>query len=242
MGDLYLFGATRFPRCSAVALIMGLVFTDADRMYPWIEKRLTRTTRTTTCCSVRATCRSAPRSAPWRSRFYIVLTLACVNDIFALQVRHLAERDDLDRPHRPADRARRSPTSSTYRFCLGLQHSDRAVLEHGIETGIIKRLPHGEYIEVHQPLGPVDDHGHPIPLAYQGAAVPKKMNQLGSAGKPGSGTWFKADPIEQSQTLAAEEHAAEHAQLTMLKSYQDRVSGNGSNGDGAAHDGGGEDN
>jgi len=70
----------------------------------------------------------------------------------------------------------------TYRVCLGLQHGDRAVLEHGVETGIIKRLPSGEFIEVHQPLGPVDDHGHPIPLAYQGAPVPKRMNQLGSAG------------------------------------------------------------
>ena len=42
----------------------------------------------------------------------------------------------------------------TYRWCVGLQRSDRAVLEHGIETGIIKRLPHGAYIELHQPLGP----------------------------------------------------------------------------------------
>ena len=48
--------------------------------------------------------------------------------------------------------------------------------------GIIKRLPHGEFIEVHQSLGRVDSHGHPIPLAYQGASVPKRMNQLGSAG------------------------------------------------------------
>ena len=36
---------------------------------------------------------------------------------------------------------------------------------------------------MHQPLGPADDHGHPIPLAYQGAAVPKRMNQLGAAGE-----------------------------------------------------------
>ena len=41
----------------------------------------------------------------------------------------------------------------TYRWCVGLQRSDRAVLEHGIETGIIKRLPHGAYVELHQPLG-----------------------------------------------------------------------------------------
>ena len=81
----------------------------------------------------------------------------------------------------------------TYRICLGLQHSDRDVLEHGIETGIIKRLPHGEFVEVHQPLGPVDSHGHPIPLAYQGAPVPKRMNQLGSAGLAVKGTLRPAD-------------------------------------------------
>ena len=44
----------------------------------------------------------------------------------------------------------------TYRICLGLQQHDREVLEHGIETGVIRRLPNGEFIEVHQPLGPVD--------------------------------------------------------------------------------------
>lgn len=39
----------------------------------------------------------------------------------------------------------------TYRICLGLQRSDAAVLGHGVESGVIKRLPHGEYIEVHVP-------------------------------------------------------------------------------------------
>ncbi len=68
----------------------------------------------------------------------------------------------------------------TYRVCLGLQRHDREVLEHGIETGIIKRLPTGEFIEVHQPLGPVDDHGHGQ-LSYAGTSVPKRMNQVGRA-------------------------------------------------------------
>jgi ubiquinol-cytochrome c reductase cytochrome b subunit len=40
----------------------------------------------------------------------------------------------------------------TKRFCLGLQHHDEALLHHGIETGIIRRLPHGEYIEVEEPV------------------------------------------------------------------------------------------
>ncbi|MEV7011092.1 ubiquinol-cytochrome c reductase cytochrome b subunit [Streptosporangium sp. NPDC051022] len=39
----------------------------------------------------------------------------------------------------------------TYRMCLGLQRSDAAVIGHGVESGVIKRLPHGEYIEVHVP-------------------------------------------------------------------------------------------
>ena len=89
----------------------------------------------------------------------------------------------------------------TYRWCLGLQRSDRAVLEHGIETGIVRRLPHGEFIEIHQPLGGVDHHGHAIPLEYQGAAVPKKMNQLGSAGQPVPGSLIKTDPAGQTAEL-----------------------------------------
>ncbi|GAA3010743.1 ubiquinol-cytochrome c reductase cytochrome b subunit [Streptosporangium longisporum] len=39
----------------------------------------------------------------------------------------------------------------TYRVCLGLQRSDAEILSHGVESGVIKRLPHGEYIEVHVP-------------------------------------------------------------------------------------------
>ncbi|SFJ23345.1 menaquinol-cytochrome c reductase cytochrome b subunit precursor [Streptosporangium canum] len=39
----------------------------------------------------------------------------------------------------------------TYRMCLGLQRSDAAVIGHGVESGVIKRLPSGEYIEVHVP-------------------------------------------------------------------------------------------
>jgi ubiquinol-cytochrome c reductase cytochrome b subunit len=66
-----------------------------------------------------------------------------------------------------------------YRICLGLQRHDREVLEHGLETGIVKVLPSGEFIEVHQPLGPVDEHGHGQ-LTYSGTPVPKRMGQLGA--------------------------------------------------------------
>ena len=90
----------------------------------------------------------------------------------------------------------------TYRICIGLQRADRAVLEHGVETGIVRRLPHGEFIELHQPLGGVDAHGHAVPLEYQGAPVPKRMNQLGMAGTAVSGSLLRPDPDGEAAALA----------------------------------------
>ncbi len=40
----------------------------------------------------------------------------------------------------------------TKRICLSLQRRDREKLLHGYESGRILRLPHGEFVEVHQPL------------------------------------------------------------------------------------------
>ncbi|MEU9956902.1 cytochrome bc complex cytochrome b subunit [Streptomyces sp. NPDC050982] len=40
----------------------------------------------------------------------------------------------------------------TRRVCMGLQRSDRDKVLHGRESGVIKRLPHGEFVEVHEPL------------------------------------------------------------------------------------------
>jgi ubiquinol-cytochrome c reductase cytochrome b subunit len=40
----------------------------------------------------------------------------------------------------------------TRRICLGLQRKDKEKVLHGRESGIIKRLPHGEFIEVHEQL------------------------------------------------------------------------------------------
>ena len=92
---------------------------------------------------------------------------------------------------------------ATYRICLGLQMHDREVLEHGIETGVIRRLPHGEFSEVHQPLGPVDDHGHGT-LAYGGAPVPKRMNHIGGARRAVRGFF---SPIEEPAQVELEQRA-----------------------------------
>ena len=41
---------------------------------------------------------------------------------------------------------------ATRRICLGLQRKDATELAHGYESGIIRQMPNGEFIEVHQPL------------------------------------------------------------------------------------------
>jgi ubiquinol-cytochrome c reductase cytochrome b subunit len=41
---------------------------------------------------------------------------------------------------------------ATKRICLGLQRKDRELLEHGLETGVIRQMPDGEFIEVHRPV------------------------------------------------------------------------------------------
>ena len=103
-----------------------------------------------------------------------------------------------------------------------------------METGIIKRLPHGAYIELHQPLGPVDDHGHPVALEYQAAPVPVKMNKLGSGGSPGSGSFLYADPASEDAALAEAHHAAASRALTALRERQAGSNGNG-NGSGSTN-------
>ncbi|MGW6379507.1 cytochrome bc1 complex cytochrome b subunit [Rhodococcus sp. NPDC055112] len=228
--EIYLWGTYTIPAVFAVAIIMGLVFTVLIA-YPWIEKRFTKD-------DAHHNLLQRPRDVPVRTSlgamaltFYAILTIMCINDIIAykfdISINATTWMGRIGIVVLP-------PIAYfvTYRFCLGLQRSDRQVLEHGIETGVIKRLPHGEYVEVHQPLGPVDDHGHPIPLEYQGAAIPKKMNKLGSAGKPGSGSLLVADPADEAAALLAAEHKNEHDQLAILKDYQDKAHGHGAYADG----------
>ena len=40
----------------------------------------------------------------------------------------------------------------TKRMCLALQRKDREIVLHGRETGRVVRLPHGEFIELHEPI------------------------------------------------------------------------------------------
>jgi ubiquinol-cytochrome c reductase cytochrome b subunit len=197
--------------------IMGLpLLTGVAAAYPWIERKFTKD-------YAHHNLLQRPRDVPVRTSlgvmaitFFMVALLSAANDV-------LAEKFDI---------SLNATTwmgrigllvlpplayAITYRLCLGLQRSDRLVLEHGVETGIIKRLPHGEFIEVHQPLAGVDEHGHPIQLEYQGTPVPKKMNKLGTAGAPVAGSMLRPDPPEETAALA-KARAAQHGHGAEIES------------------------
>ncbi|HEX2299795.1 MAG TPA: cytochrome b, partial [Pseudonocardiaceae bacterium] len=197
--DIYL-GDYNIPAVFwATAAFLPVLFVVAG-IYPWVERRFTGDRAAHNLLQ-------RPRDAPVRTSlgvmgitFYAVLLVSSANDLIALffdislnATTWMGRIGLLVLP----------PIGYwvAYRVCIGLQRSDRAVLEHGIETGIVKRLPHGEFIEVHQPLGGVDEHGHAIPLEYQGAPVPKRMNQLGSGGFPVPGSLLTPDPAEETAAL-----------------------------------------
>lgn len=231
--EFYPFGHT-IPQGVWVAVGMGLIFMLLGA-YPFIEKKLSGD-------DAHHNLLQRPRDAPTRTAvgaaaiaFYIVLTFACMNDIIALKFHiSLNATTWIGRVGMVVLPA--IVYFIAYRWAVSLQRSDRAVLEHGIETGIIKRLPHGAYVELHQPLGPVDEHGHAIPLQYQGAALPKRMNKLGSSGAPGTGSFLRGDPMSEHEAITGAAHAAEHRALTALREHQERTSAaNGSNGSSNGH-------
>jgi quinol---cytochrome-c reductase cytochrome b subunit len=228
-------GHHTIPAVVWVALIMGLVFTLLI-VYPFLEKIFSGD-------RAHHNLLQRPRDVPVRTAigamaiaFYMVLTLSAMNDVLAFKF-HVSLNATTWIGRIGMIVLPPFVYFIAYRWAIGLQRSDRAILEHGIETGIIKRLPHGAYIELHQPLGPIDDRGHPVPLEYQGAAVPTKMNALGSGGSPGSGSFLFADPGAENDALAEAHHAAEQRALTALRERQDGngASSGSSNGQNGQH-------
>src|SRR6201996_7256963 len=220
--EFYPMGHT-IPAVVWVAILMGVVF-GLLVVYPFLEKMASGD-------RAHHNLLQRPRDVPVRTSigamaiaFYMVLTLSAMNDVIALKF-HISLNATTWIGRIGMVVLPVIVYFVAYRWCIGLQRSDRAILEHGVETGIIKRLPHGAYIELHQPLGPVDAHGHPIPLEYQGAPVPNKMNMLGSGGTPGSGSFLFADPPSEDAALREATHAAEQRALTALREHQDSIVG-----------------
>ncbi|WP_319458765.1 cytochrome bc complex cytochrome b subunit [Micromonospora sp. RTP1Z1] len=188
IGDGYVIPPLFWPTVVLPGILVGL-----STMYPFVEARRLKDHKHHNLLQ-------RPRDVPARTAvgamavsFYVVLTLSGANDVIAdkfhisLNAMTWAGRVGL---------LLVPPLAYylTYRMCLGLQQHDREVLAHGVETGIIKRLPDGRFVEIHQPLTAVDGHDGHGELDYVGWVVPKKMNRLGALGPAIRGFFY---PIEK---------------------------------------------
>jgi len=121
----------------------------------------------------------------------------------------------------------------TRRACLGLQRRDREKLLHGYESGRVLRLPHGEFIEVHQPLSDKDlavitsktDHlPLPAPEKADAEGVRNKHYRWQSMRHKLS-SFFYADNVPKpsaAEIEAGQHHVAHEAELEApLHEYED---------------------
>jgi ubiquinol-cytochrome c reductase cytochrome b subunit len=152
---------------------LGLIFTGAA-LWPFLEQWITGDRREHHLLD-------RPRNAPTRTAigiaavtFWGVFWLEGANDVIA---------DHLDISLYVTTEIARyavfiGPVVAywvTKRICLGLQRKDLHLLEHGVETGIIRQLPSGEYIEETRPLNEEEravlESRQPVPSLPPGATL-----------------------------------------------------------------------
>ncbi|MFI6446490.1 cytochrome bc complex cytochrome b subunit [Kitasatospora sp. NPDC050543] len=132
-----------------------------------------------------------PRNAPVRTALgaawiseYLVLLVGGGNDLFATHL-HLSINDITYFVRVGFFVVPVLVFVITKRWCLGLQRRDKDKVLHGRETGVIKRLAHGEFVEVHAQL-PQDKlfkltaHEQPQPIE-----LPAEVDENGVARKTG---------------------------------------------------------
>jgi ubiquinol-cytochrome c reductase cytochrome b subunit len=131
-------------------VIPGLLFTPMA-LYPFIERWVTGD-------NAEHHLLDRPRNVPTRTGLgvmalsaYTILLVAGANDIFAVAF-HMSINTITWTFRVMIFVVPPIAYVVTKRICLGLQRRDRDLVLHGRETGRIVRLPHGEMIEVHEPI------------------------------------------------------------------------------------------
>ncbi len=136
-------------------LVVSLVFLAVVAVYPFIENWVTGDKREHHVLD-------RPRNAPTRTAigaagvmFYAVLWAGASTDLIATNFK-MSLNQVLVSMQIALIVLPFVAFFVTKRMCLALQRKDREIAIHGRESGRIVRLPHGEYIEVHEALEPHD--------------------------------------------------------------------------------------
>ena len=148
--DVAVFGYV-LPFGVLVPLVVSLVFLALVAAYPFLEAWVTGDKREHHVLD-------RPRNAPTRTAigaagvtFYAVLWAGASTDLIAINFQ-MSLNQVLTTMQILLLVGPVIAYWVTKRTCLSLQRKDREMVLHGRETGRVVRLPHGEYIELHEPL------------------------------------------------------------------------------------------
>jgi ubiquinol-cytochrome c reductase cytochrome b subunit len=147
----YTIGGNTWSWNILLPMIVGVGFLVVVALYPFIEAWVTGDKREHHVLD-------RPRNAPTRTAigaagvtFYAVLWAGASTDLiatnFLMSMNHVLTALQIMLIIGPF-----IAFIITKRVCLSLQRKDREIALHGRESGRIIRMPHGEYIEVHEPL------------------------------------------------------------------------------------------
>jgi len=119
----------------------------------------------------------------------------------------------------------------TKRICLGLQLKDVHLLEHGVETGIIRQLPSGEFIEETRPVDEesravLESRPHYESLP-RGAGADPEVPAPGMRGAIGKARERLYNVITESVPLPASGHANGHGNGHAIEGNGHSVEDNG---------------
>ncbi|MET9852944.1 cytochrome bc complex cytochrome b subunit [Streptomyces sp. NPDC006450] len=168
-----------------------------------------------------------PRNAPTRTGFgvawltwYVILLIAGGNDMFA-QYFHLSINAITWFARIGFFVGPVIAFVITKRICLGLQRRDRDKVLHGRETGIIKRLPHGEFVEVHEPLSQGKLHTLTSYDQYEPAEIGPTVDE--------NGVERKVKPLEKLRAKLSKGYYGENNQIPKptVEEYKEIQSGHG---------------
>jgi ubiquinol-cytochrome c reductase cytochrome b subunit len=107
----------------------------------------------------------------------------------------------------------------TKRACIGLQRKDLQRVLHGRETGIIKRMPNGEFIEVHEPISAEQRFKLMVREEYKPLEVGPATD---SEGIPAPGA-----PVNKLQARLSRFWYADTMQKPTAEEYQELTAGHG---------------
>jgi ubiquinol-cytochrome c reductase cytochrome b subunit len=140
-----------YPMGVLIPTVISLVFLAAVAVYPFLENWVTGDKREHHVLD-------RPRNAPTRTAigaagvtFYAVLWAGASTDLIAIQFQ-MSLNQVLTAMQVLLIIGPFIAYWVTKRTCLSLQRKDREIVLHGRETGRVLRLPHGEFVEIHEPV------------------------------------------------------------------------------------------